>query len=69
MLIYCVANQQVQETASSPMQTGHVGSSMDPTGGVDAISVDGVYCTEAINKTWHTSPCTVEQRSLDILPS
>jgi len=38
------------------MQTGHMGSSVDPTGGVVATSEEGVYCTAAINRTWQTSP-------------
>jgi len=45
----------------SPMQTGHMGSSVDPTGGVVATSEEGVYCTAAINRTWQTSPYTMEQ--------
>jgi hypothetical protein len=43
------------------MQTGHMGSSVDPAGGVVASSEEGVYCTEAINRTWHTSRYTMEQ--------
>jgi hypothetical protein len=48
---------------SSPMQTGHVGSSVDPTGGMTAISADDVYCTATINRTWHTSTCSMEQQA------
>ena len=55
------APKQFKKTVSLPMQTGHIGSSVDPTGGVAAISVDGVYCTAAINRTWQTSPYAMEQ--------
>lgn len=45
------------------MQTGQVGSSVDPTGGMTVNSVDDVYCTSTINRTWHTSTCTMEQQA------
>jgi hypothetical protein len=37
------------------MQTGHIGSLVDPTGGVVATCKQGVYCTIAINIQRHTS--------------
>jgi hypothetical protein len=54
--------QKKKKTVSSPMQTGHIGSSVDPAGGVVATSEEGVYCTAAINRTWHTSLYTMETR-------
>ena len=64
MTINCIAEsteKQKYKTVSSPMQTGHIGSSVDPAGGVVATSEEGVYCTAAINRTWHTSRYTTEQ--------
>lgn len=39
----------------SPRQIGQVGSSVNPAGGVLAISANSVYSTESINSMWHTS--------------
>ena len=56
-------NEKHGMITSSPMQTGHVGSSVDPTGGMTAISAEDMYCTATINRTWHTSTCTIEQQA------
>jgi hypothetical protein len=47
--------KQKYKTVSTPMQTGHIGSLVDPTGGVVATCKQGVYCTIAINIPRHTS--------------
>jgi hypothetical protein len=40
-----------------PKQTGQVGSSVSPEGGVDACSAVSVNWTSAVNSTWHNSAC------------
>jgi hypothetical protein len=39
---------------------------VDPTGGVTAGLVDGVYWTATINRTWQTSTYTMEQEASEL---
>lgn len=45
------------------MQTGQVGNSVDPIGGVVAISIELVYSAEPKKRTWQTSPCKIDQKN------
>ena len=52
--------------SDQPRQTGQVGNSVNPDGGVQAKSADSVYSADSINRRWHTSAWNLNIKHKDL---